>query len=193
MCHIFSFHSSADGHLGCVYSLAIVNQLQWTLQCLYRFQLWLSSGKCPRIHALISPASKVMLKIFEARLQQYVNWELLNAQVGFRKGRGIRDQIANIHWIIEKAREFQKTSTSASLTTLKPLTVWITTNWKILRDGNTKLLASWETCIQVKKQQSELEMEQWTGSKLGKEYLKAVYCHPASLTYMQSTSCEMPG
>ena len=143
--------------------------------------------------ALISHSSKVMLKILDARFQWYVNQELPDVQAGFRKGRVTRDQIANIHWIIEKAREFQKTSTSASLTTLKPLTVWITTNWKILRDGNTKLLASWETCIQVKKQQSELEMEQWTGSKLGKEYLKAVYCHPASLTYMQSTSCEMPG
>ena len=69
-----------------------------------------------------------MLKILQARLQQYVNHELPDVQAVFRKGRGTRDQIANIHWIIEKAREFQKTSTSASLTTLKPLTVWITTN-----------------------------------------------------------------
>ena len=78
--------------------------------------------------ALISHASKVMLKILQARLQQYMNQELLDAQPGFRKGRGIRDQIANIHWVIEKAKELQKTSTSASLTTLKPLTMWITTN-----------------------------------------------------------------
>ena len=68
----------------------------------------------------------VMIKILQARLQQYVNQELPDVQVGFRKGRGTGDQIANIRWIIEKAREFQKTSTSASLTTLKPLTVWIT-------------------------------------------------------------------
>ena len=81
---------------------------------------------------------KVMLKILQARFQQYVNRELLDVQAGFRKGRGTRDQIANIYWIIETAREFQKTSTSASLTTLKPLTMWITTNWKILRDGNTR-------------------------------------------------------
>ena len=67
-----------------------------------------------------------MHKILQARLQQYVNQELPDVQVGFRKGRGTGDQIANIRWIIEKAREFQKTSTSASLTTLKPLTVWIT-------------------------------------------------------------------
>ena len=78
--------------------------------------------------ALISHASKVMLKILQARLQQYVNHELLDIQAGFRKGRGIRDQIANIHWIIEKARQFQKKSTSALLTTPKPLTVWITIN-----------------------------------------------------------------
>ena len=69
-----------------------------------------------------------MLKILQARLQQYVNWEFQVYKAGFRKGRGTRDQIANIHWITEKAREFQKTSTSASLTKLKPLTVYITTN-----------------------------------------------------------------
>ena len=69
-----------------------------------------------------------MLKILQARLQQYVNRELPDVQAGFRKGRGTRDQIPNICWIMEKAREFQKKSTSASLTTPKPLTVWITTN-----------------------------------------------------------------
>ena len=69
-----------------------------------------------------------MLKILQAELQQYVNRELPDVQVGFRKGRGTRDQSANIHWIIKKAREFQKTSTSALLTMPKPLTVWITTN-----------------------------------------------------------------
>ena len=69
-----------------------------------------------------------MLKILQARLQQYVNRELPDVQVGFRKGRGTRGQIANICWIIEKGREFQKTSTSALLTMPKPLTVWITIN-----------------------------------------------------------------
>ena len=69
-----------------------------------------------------------MLKILQARLQQYVNRELPDVQAGFRKGRGTRDQIANIHWIIEKAREFRKTSNSALLTMPKPLTVWITRN-----------------------------------------------------------------
>ena len=82
-----------------------------------------------RTIALISHASKVMLKILQARLQQYMNRELPDVQAGFRKDRGTRDQIANIHWIIEKGREFQKkTSISALLTIPKPLTVWITIN-----------------------------------------------------------------
>ena len=81
-----------------------------------------------RTTVLISHASKVMLKILQARLQQYMNCELPDVQPGFRKDRGTRDQIANIHWIIEKAREFQKTSISALLTMPKPLSVWITIN-----------------------------------------------------------------
>ena len=78
--------------------------------------------------ALISHASKVMLKILQARLQQYVNHEFPDVQAGFRKGRGTRDQSANIRWIIEKTRGSRKTSISALLTTPKPLTVWITAN-----------------------------------------------------------------
>ena len=78
--------------------------------------------------ALISHASKVVLKILRARLQPYTNHELPDVQAGFRKGQGTRDQIANIHWIIKKVRELQKISTSALLTMPKPLVVWITTN-----------------------------------------------------------------
>ena len=78
--------------------------------------------------ALTSDTTKVMLKILQARLQQYMNQELPDAQAGFRKGRGTRDQIANTHWIIEKQENSRKTSTSAFLTMPKPLTVWITTN-----------------------------------------------------------------
>ena len=78
--------------------------------------------------ALISHAGKVMLKILQARLQQYVNREHPDVQAGFRKGRGTRKQIASIRWIIKKAREFQKTSISALLTMPKPFTVWITIN-----------------------------------------------------------------
>ena len=92
--------------------------------------------QCQRMHrqlyctiALISHASKVMHKILQARLQQYMNCELPDVQAGFRKGRGTRDQIANSSWIIKKAGEFQKkTSISALFTMPKPLTVWITRN-----------------------------------------------------------------
>ena len=78
--------------------------------------------------ALISHASKVMLKLLQARLQQYVNQELPDVQAEFRKGRGTRDQTSNNHQIIEKASKFQKICTSALLATIKPLTVWIKTN-----------------------------------------------------------------
>ena len=88
-----------------------------------------NAKECSNYHtiALISHTSKVMLKILQARLQQYMNRELADVQAGFRKGRGTRDQIANIHWINEKEREFQKKS--ALLNTPSPLTVWITTKY----------------------------------------------------------------
>ena len=89
-----------------------------------------SAKECSNYHtsALISHAGEVIYKILQARLQHYVNWELPDVQAGFRKGRGTRGHISNTRWIIVKTREFQKISTSASLTTLKSLTVWITTN-----------------------------------------------------------------
>ena len=94
--------------------------------------------------------------------------EIPDVQAGFRKGRKTRDQIANIRWIIEKARQFQKTSISALLTMPKPLTVWITTNcgkfWKRW-EYRTTWPASWEICMQVRKQELELDIEQQTGSK----------------------------
>ena len=113
--------------------------------------------------AFISHTSKVMLKIHQARLQHYLNWELPDVQAGFRKGRGTRDQISKLHWIIGKAREFQKkTSTSVSLMMLKALTMWNTTNcgnffkrWEY----QTTWTASWEIYTWVKKQQLELDME----------------------------------
>ena len=118
--------------------------------------------------ALITHASKVLLKILQARLQQYVNHELPDVQAGFRKGGGTRDQIANIHWIVEKQESSRKTSISALLTMPKPLTVWITRNcgkfWKRW-EYQTIWPASWETYMQVRKQQLELDMEQQTGSK----------------------------
>ena len=109
-----------------------------------------------------------MLKILQARLQQYVNAELSDVQPGFRKGIRTRDQIANIRWIIEKAREFQKNIYFCFIDYVKPLTVWITINcgkfWKRW-EYQTTWPASWETCMQVRKQQLELDMEQKTGSK----------------------------
>ena len=142
--------------------------------------------------ALISHASKVMLKIFLAMLQQYMNQEFSDVQAGFIKGRGARDQIANISLDHRKSKSSRKTSTSALWTTPKPLTVCITTNCgKFLKRPQTTSPASYEICMQVKKQQLELDTEQRTGSKLGKEYIKAVYFNPAYLTSMQSTSCKM--
>ena len=125
-----------------------------------------------------------------------MNCELSDCQAGFRKGRGIRDQIADIRWLIEKARELKTKKIYFSFIDYVKDFVWITTNCgKLLERGipETILPTSWETCMQVKKQQLEPDMEQWTHSKLAKEYIKAVYCHPAYLISMQSISCEMPG
>ena len=103
-----------------------------------------------------------MLKILQARLQQYVNYELPDVQAGFRKGRGTRGQIANICWIIERAKEFQKNMYFCFIDYAKALTVWITINcgksWKRW-EYQTTWPASRETCIQVRKQQLELDME----------------------------------
>ena len=116
---------------------------------------------------IISHTSKVMLKILQARLWQYVNSELPDDQAGFRKGRGTRDQTTNICWIIEKAREFQKNIYFCFTEYAKALTVWITNCGKFWKrwEYQTSWPASWEICIQVRKQQLELDMEQQTGSK----------------------------
>ena len=119
-----------------------------------------NARECSNYHtiALISHTSKVILNILQARLQQYVNCEIPDVQSGFRKGRGTRDQIANIHWIIEKEERFRKPSTSVLLTTPKPLTVWIPTNCgKFLKkwEHQTTLPISSETCMQDKKHVQE--------------------------------------
>ena len=109
-----------------------------------------------------------MLKILQARLQQYVNRELPDSQADFRKGRGTRDQIANIHWIIKKAREFQKNFYFCIIDYAKAFDcVDHNKLWKILKEMGcqTTWPASWETCMQVRKQQLELVIEQQTGSK----------------------------
>ena len=135
-----------------------------------------------------------MLKILQVRLQQHMNQELPDVQSRLEKTKELEIILPTSTGSQEKQESSRKTSTSASLTTLKPLTVWITTKCgKFFKrwEYQTTWPASWEICMQVKKQQLELEMEQQTGSKLGKEYIKAVYCHFACLTYRQSTSCEM--
>ena len=130
-----------------------------------------------------------MLKILQARLQQYVNSGLPDVQAGFRKGRGARDLIANIRWLIEEIRKFQKNIYFCFIDYAK---VFNCVDHNKLenssRDRNTRppdLPASWEICMQVRKQQLELDMEQWTGFKLGKEYVKAVYCHHDYLIYRE--------
>ena len=149
-----------------------------------------------RTIALISHASKVMLKILQARLQQYMTKELPDVQAGFRKGRGTRDQIAYIHWTIEKQENSRKTSTSASSTTLKPLTVWITINCgKLLQMGIPDQLTCLLRNLYSGQEATKLEpdMGQQTGSKLGKECVKAVFNLHVYLTYVQSTLFKMPG
>ena len=110
------------------------------------------------------------------RFQQYVNREIPDVQAGFRKVRGTRDQIANIHWIMEKAREFQK-SIYCFIDYAKAFDCADHNKlWKILKrwEYQTTWPTSWEICMQVKKQQLELDLEQQTGSKSGKEYVKTL-------------------
>ena len=137
-----------------------------------------------------------LLLTLQAKLQQYLNQELIDVQDGFRKGRGTREQIINLHCIIEKAREFQKNIDFCFIDYTKAFDcVDHNKLWKIHKEWEyqTILPASWEICMQLKKQRLELDMEQQTGSKLGKEHIKAVYCHLAYVTYMQSISWEMLG
>ena len=114
-----------------------------------------NAKECSNYHTIapISHASKVKLKILQARLQQYINRELPDVQAGFRKGRGTRDQIANIHWIIEKSRKFKK-NICFCFTDYAKVFVWITKNCGKFLNGweyETILSVSWETCMQVKK------------------------------------------
>ena len=134
--------------------------------------------------ALISHTSKVMLKILQAKLQQYVNHELPDVQAGFEGPEGPEGpeiKLPTSTGSLKKQESSRKTSASALLTVPKPLTVWITINcgkfWKRW-EYQTIWPASWEICMQVRKQQLELDVEQQTGSKLGKKYIKAVYCQP---------------
>ena len=124
-----------------------------------------------------------------------MNRELPDVQAGFRKGRGTRDQIANICWIIKKAREFQKNIYYCFIDYAKAFDC-VDDNklWKILKEmGIPDHLTCLLRNLYEGQVETELDMEKQIGSKSGKEYVKAVYCHPAYLTYMQSTSREMLG
>ena len=129
-----------------------------------------------------------MLIILQARFQQYVNPELPHVKAGFRKGRGTRDQIANIHWIIEKAREFQGKKIYFCFIDYIKVFDCVDHNklWKILKEMGLPdhLTCFWRNLYAGQEATARLELEQWAGSKLGKENVKAVYCHPAYLTYM---------
>ena len=186
--------------------------LHSTCQQIWKTQQWLQdwkrsvftpipkkgSPKCSNYSkiALISHTSKVTLKILQARLQHYVNHELPDVQAGFRKGRGTRDQIANIRWIIEKAREFQKNIYFCFIDYAKAFDcVDHNKLWKILKEMGiphhlTCLLrnmhAGQEATVRPRHGKTD-----WF--QIEKEYVKAVYCHPAYLTHMQRTSCKMLG
>ena len=145
---------------------------------------------------------KAMSKNIQISEQQH-SFHMLASAARFRKGRGIKTQIASIHWLIEKAREFMKTFPSAAVTVLKPLTVWIITNCgKFLEIGIPEYLAcllrnlyaSQEVTVRTRHETTLFVCSKsGTGSQLGKEYIKTVYCHPAYLTYMRNTLCKMPG
>ena len=176
----------------------ICQQIWKTQQCLqdWKMSVFISvpERQCQRMLKLphnCTNASKVMLKILQARLQQHMNHELPDVQATFTKGRGTRDQIANIHWIIKKARQFQKNIYFCFIDYTKGFDFMDHNKlWKILQEvGIPDHLTCLLRNLYVGQEATlELDMEQQTGSKLGKEYIKAVYCHPAYLTYMQSTS-----
>ena len=123
-----------------------------------------------------------MLKILQAILQHYVNRELPDVQAGFGKGSETEVDV----FLQFLCFLYEPTDVGSLISGFSACGKFLKT-WEY----QSTLPASWESYMQVKKHQLEPDMEQWTGSKLGKEYVKAVYCHPAYLTYMQSTSCVM--
>ena len=157
-----------------------------------------NAKECSNCHTivLISHASKVISKSFKLGFSSRWTENFQMYKLGFEEAEEPEINLPVLVGSWRKQRNSKWTPTSASLTILKSLTVWITAKCgKFLKrwEYQTTLPVSWEIHMQVKKQQLELDMEQWTDSKLEKEYDRAVYCHPAYLTYMQSTSCKMPG
>jgi len=141
------------------------------------------------------PHNYAHFTFWQGRAQNPSSWastvcgqEYPDVQAAFRKGRRTRDQIANIRWIIEKAREFQKNIYFCFTDYTKAFDcVDHNKLWKILDLGIPEHLTCFLRNLYARQEEMELDMEQWTDSKLGKEYVKAVYCQPAYLTYMQST------
>ena len=150
-------------------------------------------GPCQRMFKL---PHKVMFKILQGRLQQYVNWELPDIQAGFRKDRGTRNQIANIHWIIEKAREFQKTVYFCFIDYTK---AFDHANHNKLQTSLKEMgISDHLTCLlwnlyadQEAIVRTGLRKTDWF--KIGKGVHQGCNCHPTYLTYIQCASCEMPG
>ena len=150
-----------------------------------------NAKECSNYHtiAFISHTSKIVLKILQARLQQYVNWELPDVQAGFRKGRGTRDQIANICWIIKKAREFQNniyfcfTGYVNAFDCVDHHKLWKILQEMGIQDHLTCLLRNLYVGQKAIVRTRHETVEQHV-SKMGKEYVKAVYCHLAYLIYM---------
>ena len=147
-----------------------------------------------RTSALTSHASKVMLKILQARLQQYMNHELSDVQTGCKRQR---NQRSNCQHLLDhqKSKRVPEKHQFLLYWLCQNLCVDHNKLWKILKEMRIPdhLNPSWETCMQFKRQHLEPYMEKWTGSKVRKEYIKDVYCHPAYLISMQSTSCQMLG
>ena len=156
-----------------------------------------NAKECSYYHriALISHGSNIMLKILRARLQQYVNQELSDVQDGFRKGRGTNNQNADIYWITEKAREFQKHIYFCFIDYTKAFDCADLNNlWKIPIEMGipTKLLASWETCIQVKKRQVRTRHGATDCFKIGKGVHQGCTLSLCLFNFMHSTPCRMP-
>ena len=132
-----------------------------------------------------------MLKILQARLQQNLNLEVSDVQAGFQKGKGTRDQIANIRWIMKKAKEFQRNIYFCFIDYVKAFGgIDHRKRWKILQEmGISEHLTCLLRNLYADQEATVRTRHGTTGSELGKEYIKTVYGHPAYLTYMQSTSC----
>ena len=142
----------------------------------------------------LTHTSKVMLKILQTRLQQYMNWELPDVQAGFRQGGGTRNQIANIHWIIEKAREFQKYIYLCFVDYSEDF-VWITTNWKILQEMRIPDHLTYLLRNLYAGQEATVGTGHGTTDwfQIGKGVYQDIIFSPCLFNLMQSTSCEKLG